>query len=256
MAYRNDKDLEFLGEMKSKDLHDLVESVTKDKDGDSRLTEELTSKDIYKNNYPNHSKYWQLVAAEIQCFGANSFVTMLRGGEGVPYREVLEDVCDKAKVNYNKKQSIAAIENQLLIKLLGDAAGKMSEADRKEFAKLIGLNAVKALSPESMMAAAQTAFVAGGFQSYRMALMVANGVSRALLGRGLTLVANATLTRTLGIISGPIGWAVTGAWTAIDLAGPAFRVTLPAVIHVALLRKKHQAEIDGLLAEIEKELEK
>ena len=78
MAYRNDKDLEFLGEMKSKDLHDLVESVTKDKDGDSRLTEELTSKDIYKNNYPNHSKYWQLVAAEIQCFGANSFVTIKR----------------------------------------------------------------------------------------------------------------------------------------------------------------------------------
>ena len=256
MAYRKDTDLKFLGEMTSKDLHDLVEAITKDKDGDLRLTEELTSKDIYKKNYPDHAKYWELIAAEIQCFGANSFATMLRGGEGVLYREVLQDVCDKAKVNYNKNQPVKSIEEQVLIKLLGDAMGKMSEADRAEFATLVGLNAAKTLSPESMMAAAQAAFTAGGFQSYRMALMVANGVSRALLGRGLTLVANATLTRTLGIISGPIGWAVTGAWTAIDLAGPAFRVTLPAVIHVALLRKRHQAQIDGLIAEIEKELSK
>lgn len=54
--------------MESKDLHDLVEAITKDKDGDLRLTEELTTKDIYKKNYPNHAKYWELVAAEIQCF--------------------------------------------------------------------------------------------------------------------------------------------------------------------------------------------
>lgn len=254
MTYREDKDLEFFKEMASKDLHDLVESITKDKDGDIRITEELTTKEIYKKYYPDHKKYWYLVAAELQCFGANSFVTIFRGGKGVMYREVLQDVCDNSKVNYNKKQSVAAIENQLLIKLLGDATEKMSESDRADFAKLVGLNTAKMLSPEGLMAAAQAAFVAGGFQSYRMALIVANGVSRALLGRGLTLAANATLTRTLSIVSGPIGWAVTGLLTAIDISGPAFRVTLPAVIHVALLRKKYQAEIDGLWADIEKEI--
>ena len=57
MAYRKDADLEFLREMESKDLHDLVEAITKDKDGDLRLTEELTTKDIYKKNYPDHAKY-------------------------------------------------------------------------------------------------------------------------------------------------------------------------------------------------------
>lgn len=42
MAYRKDADTyEFLREMESKDLHDLVEAITKDKDGDLRLTEEL-----------------------------------------------------------------------------------------------------------------------------------------------------------------------------------------------------------------------
>lgn len=164
--------------------------------------------------------------------------------------------CDTAKVNYNKKMSITSLENQFLIKLIGDAMEKISAADRAEFVKMAGFNTAKMLTPEGMVAAAQAAFVAGGFQSYQITLMVVNAVSRALLGRGLTFAANSTLARTLGVVAGPIGWAVTGAWTAIDLAGPAFRVTLPAVIHVALLRKKHEAEKEGLWAEIEKELER
>jgi len=35
MAYRYDPDLEFLGEMTSKDLTDLVDALTKDKNGEN-----------------------------------------------------------------------------------------------------------------------------------------------------------------------------------------------------------------------------
>ena len=103
MAYREDADLEFLGEMSSPDLNDLVECLTKDKDGDPRMTEELTQSRDYKRHRPDHAQYWQAIAAEIQCFGANSLVTVLRGGKGVLYREVLTDVCDKAGVKYDAK---------------------------------------------------------------------------------------------------------------------------------------------------------
>jgi len=58
----------------------------------------------YKSHSPNHNQYWDLIAAEIQCFGGNSFATMLRGGEGVVYKEVLTDACDKMKVNYRKQK--------------------------------------------------------------------------------------------------------------------------------------------------------
>ena len=44
------------------------------------------------------------------------------------------------------------------------------------------------------------------------------------------------LTKTASLLTGPIGWVITGLWTAIDLAGPAYRVTIPAVIQVAYLR--------------------
>lgn len=51
---------------------------------------------------------------------------------------------------------------------------------------------------------------------------------------------NLLLARLIGVATGPIGWALTGAWTALDLAGPAKRVTVPTVIQIAALRKKYR----------------
>jgi uncharacterized protein YaaW (UPF0174 family) len=51
-----------------------------------------------------------------------------------------------------------------------------------------------------------------------------------------------------------VGWTLTGLWTAVDIAGPAYRVTMPAVIQVALVRRKHAAELEGDKEQIDKEL--
>ena len=63
---------------------------------------------------------------------------------------------------------------------------------------------------------------------------------KAVVGRGLTITANATLTKVMSILTGPIGWSITAAWTLFDIAGTAYRVTIPAVIEVAYLRKLSQ----------------
>lgn len=42
----------------------------------------------------------------------------------------------------------------------------------------------------------------------------------------------------MAIFAGPIGWALTGLWALMDIAGPAYRVTIPVVIQVAFLRAK------------------
>ncbi|OHZ01908.1 DUF3944 domain-containing protein [Salinicola sp. MIT1003] len=256
MAYREDSELKFLGEMSSADLNDLVECLTKDKGGDPLWTEELTQSDSYKLYYPDHSKYWPFIAAELQCFGANSLATLLRAGKGVLYKEVLTDVCDKLKVKYDKKGSVLEIENKLLEKILDDTLEKMSDAERAEFAKTIGIANLETFTPHALSAAIQLAFKAGGFRSFQLTVIVANAVSRAVLGRGLALAGNAALMRTTALLTGPVGWALTGAWTVVDIAGPAYRVTMPAVIQVALLRKKHQAERDGILKDIEEEMNK
>lgn len=106
--------------------------------------------------------------------------------------------------------------HSILIKSLED----MDTESLKEL--LDGLN-IKTTNfkKEAMVAALQMAIRRGGFASYKIALIVANAIARALLGRGLSLAANAALVRWLSVFAGPIGWAITAAWTAFDIAGPA-----------------------------------
>ncbi|OOH78697.1 hypothetical protein BOW65_18445 [Pseudomonas koreensis] len=242
MAYREDADLAFFSKLDSDSLNDLVYCLTHDKDGSVRFTEELTYNETYKTHYPDHKKYWELIAAEIQCFGANTFATLLRGGKGVPYKEILIDVCDKMKVNYSKDSSTEKIENNLLMKILTDALEKMSPEELKELAESIGVSNINLMTAESLVGIFQAVFRAGGFKSYQLTLIIVNAVLKAIIGRGLSLAGNATLMRTMSILTGPIGWAITGAWTAVDIASPAYRVTIPAVIQVAALRQKHLYE--------------
>lgn len=236
MAYRYDPDLEFLGSCSSKELDDLVYTLTHDKDGETRWTEFLTSNEKYKRYYPEHSKYWQEIAEEIQLFGGNSFANLFRGGRGVEYKEVLCDVCDKLKVNYNKYSSVKQIEQNLLMKILQNALEEMSPEELAKLGNELGLDNLTSYSAQSMTTIFQAVFKAGGFKSYKLTLIIVNAIVKALTGKGLSLAANAGLMRVMSILTGPIGWAITGIWTAVDIAGTAYRVTIPAVIQVAYLR--------------------
>jgi uncharacterized protein YaaW (UPF0174 family) len=242
MAYRKDPDLEFLAKLDSDSLNDLVYCLVHDKDGNVRLTEELTTNETYKASTPDHKQYWELIAAEIQCFGGNTFATMFRGGKGVLYKEVLQDVCDKLKVNYNSDATVEKIEQNMLMKILTDAVEKMTPAELKELADSVGIKNANLLTSEAMLGVFQAVFKAGGFKSYQLTLIIVNAILKALIGRGLSLAGNVALTRTMAVLAGPVGWVITGAWTAIDIASPAFRVTIPAVIQVAALRQKYLYE--------------
>ena len=113
----------------------------------------------------------------------------------------------------------------------------MSDEDMRNLLAELNIRTTR-FTKQAMMAAVQSAIKLGGFASYKVAVIVANAVARALLGRGLSFAANAALTRWIGVFAGPIGWAVTIAWTALDIAGPAYRVTIPAVIQIAYMRVK------------------
>lgn len=217
----------------------MVYSLTHDKNGKARITGKLTTSDAYNTYYPDHNKYWQLIAAEIQRFGANSFSTILRGGIGVEYKQVLTEVCDKLKVNYNSDSSVERIENNLLMKVLINEIENMSSEELKEVAHSAGANNIINLTPEIMLAVFQVAFHAGGYKSYQLSLIVVNAFMNTFVGGSLSLAGNLALTRALAVLTGPIGWGLTGLWAAIDIAGPAYRVTISAVIQVAVLRKRY-----------------
>lgn len=67
------------------------------------------------------------------------------------------------------------------------------------------------------------------------------------LGHGLTAVAGkVALKKISGILAGPVGWIIAGALVSINLAGPAYRVTVPACVLIATLRLKQKAERERL----------
>lgn len=239
MAYRHDPDLEFLGQCSKDELNDLVLTLTKDKDGDARWTEFLTLNDKYKRYYPDHTQYWKEIAEEIQLFGGNTFANLWRGS-GVLYKEVLCDVCDKMKVNYNEYSSTEMIENNLLMTILERALEKMSKEELKELGDELGMQNINLLAPEVLAGVFIKIFKAGGFKSYQMTLVIVNAILKAIIGRGLTFAGNRVLVKAMAILTGPIGWTITGLFSAVDIASPAYRVTIPAVIQVAYLRKLSQ----------------
>ena len=85
-------------------------------------------------------------------------------------------------------------------------------------------------------------FKSGGFKSYQLWVIVANALAKTVLGRGLSFTTNALLTKGASILVGPIAWTITGLWTAVDIAEPAYRVTLPACVQIAYMRKKYKLE--------------
>ena len=145
------------------------------------------------------------------------------------------------KVNFNAAQTTQTIEDSLLAKVLEDAWEKMSEADRKKLIEEAG-NVFGAKVGGIGAGLLIQIIRAGGFKSYQIALIIANAVAKAILGRGLTFAGNIYLTRLLAVLVGPVGWIITGVWTAFDFASQAYRVTIPACIYVAALRKMKENE--------------
>ncbi|QTF10684.1 hypothetical protein HC231_05125 [Brenneria izadpanahii] len=181
---------------------------------------------------------WKEIAAEIQCFGGNTFATIARGGKGVLYKEILCDVCDQLKVNYNKKASVDLIETNLLMSIMTKELDSMSSEEIKDLGEGLGIKNISGLTAKTLTAGFQAIFKAGGFKSYQLTAIIVNQVLKALIGRGLSFAATGTMMRTLSILTGPVGWGITGIWTAIDIGSTAYRVTIPAVLQVAFLRSK------------------
>lgn len=236
--YRSDADLAFLKSCDNEDLDMLVSILTVDpKDKKPRYTEELTSSNEYKQYYPDHQKYWECIAAELQTFGANSIVTKaLRKGQGIPYREILMDVCKKKKVNFNKNSPIEVIEMNLLMRLLEQTLNEMTKEQLNEFVHDMGMELMNP-TPELILMAAQSAIKLSGFAAYTFATRTLAMLLRQI-GLKASFVVYTSMTTAMGIISGPIGWGATAAWLATDLASPAYRVTVPACVIIAYMRQK------------------
>lgn len=245
---KTDTDLMFLNMLTNEELDPLVDIII----NKGSISESLSSNEKYKKYAPNHKMYLDIIKDELSLFGGNSFANFFRG-HGVSYREMLIDVCDKLKVPYNKESKIERIESCLLQKILVDSWENLTEEQKSEVLKSTGNPSL--LRGEMIPAAALGALSVGGFSTFLIARMIALSILQQKLVSNVAVYGakafgvtaarqtaiNAASKSTMALsglklLTGPIGWTITGLWTANDIASTAFRVTIPAVIYISAMR--------------------
>lgn len=232
---KEDRDLLFLQQARNEDLKTLVDILTYDTDGEVRLAEQLTNTDAYLCCYPNRlNRMWKEIAGELQRFGGNTLMNLYRG-KGVAYREILEDVCRKMNVSFYDWEDTATLEKGLLKKICHKVVSQISENELRYLAEQLN---IKEKNPQKYMLvlALQAVIKKGGVLFTRLALYITQMISKIFLERGLSLLGANMISRTLGLLGGPVGWAITIGWSVVDLASPAYRVTIPAVLQVSCMR--------------------
>lgn len=125
--------------------------------------------------------------------------------------------------------------------MLHDVWEKLPDEERAKMLKEVGSSRMVGMGAAAFVGLLNV----GGFATYRIALIVANGIAKAVLGHGLKLAANAFVTRFLAFLAGPIGWTIATAWILFDIGGPAYRVTIPACTYIAALRLMKKNEDAG-----------
>ena len=167
----------------------------------------------------------RLLVRELQHFGGNTFVNLFRRN-GVSYSEIVDDVASHLKMKVQAAASVEEKEALIIDCAFTSSWKKMSDDERRQILRGMGISASVSLD----------------IPVWQKAALVANGLAQTTAGKVLPLIAGLGIGRVLGVLTGPVGLAITGLYTAYDISNPAFRVTLPCVVQIAWLRLKNSRQ--------------
>lgn len=229
LNYKYDDGLEFLQYSSNEELNFFVELYT----NEGKMTESLNLQDKYKEYHPNHSKYWELIAAELQYFGGNT-ISNIKRGSGVLYKEIVCDVCSKELIEYDKKADVGQIEKAFIYEYLKKSIKNMSVEERENFNTTFNITQVdeiKVLDEIRKRIFTNQDF----FQSIATSLL--GSLGKSILRQGAKnlapIIAQQLLVKGVAL---PIGIAIN----IKEITDPAFRVTLPSVLYISYLREKYK----------------
>lgn len=228
--------LELLKRSSNDDLQPLVEYILRR----GGRTEGLSGTAAYTAHYPEHVRYATEIYEEIRRYGGNSFANAYRS-EGPAYEELVRGVAKRFKVKAPEQYPLPVLEEKIIQQILDDYLKSASDAEREAIEEALGQAGVdkKDWSAFVSGAAFGASTVGVRLAIHMLTEVIAWSAAKQALGHGLRMAGNAAFGRVLGGLAGPVGWTVTGVWTAIDVAGPAYRVTVPCVLHIAMLRQKY-----------------
>lgn len=223
----------------NKELDVLVEIITKK----GWQSSELNLTNVYHAHAPNHEKYPDEIAAEIQKFGGNTIANLLRG-HGRPYRDIVRWSAKNLRVRYKDTATVAEIDLAILAKeeqKLETAYQKMTDEMRAQFLKDLKIETSGGIPASLATQSIQVMIRDQGFRPYIWLVKNANWLWRGLTGAGLSAARNRVATKMLSWILAPeVGIALTAIDTLRFAASPARRIAIPCVIHIATMRQKRE----------------
>ena len=111
----------------SRDLHEILSAAPIEELHQLRdivlSAKKWSTADRIKGDYTDPKVDGLYLAEEIRRFGGHSFVNVLRG-KGPDYKEVVEDVAEKIKVEYPAGSSVEDVESAVISKVLVTAWAK------------------------------------------------------------------------------------------------------------------------------------
>lgn len=234
---------ELLKHASPKELTMLADIITDEGKGRLSLSNEVKGQLMrHKASHTLHLAT-QSLATEICAFGGNTLVNLVRSGT-VDYREVVKDVAEKLKANVPESASTIEIEELVIHKMLEKTLkDKTSAASIEQLCIQQGVEFDRALLEKLQQQgniAALASFILRSAGPYAVSRLLT-----AALMSGLGIAAGANVaavgvaaTARYAMLLNPVVAVLSAAWMTYDLSGPAYRVTIPAVICIAAIRQE------------------
>lgn len=217
------------------------------------LTDDSGRKELLQRSQKNPSDKLSLIALidkQIRYYGSSDIAYAVRSAfksnsdGGVPSLEIIEDVCNKLKVSIKQGGSIesrlerlvsAIVEKELLSKSPTDLAEAfksigVGDADANQIKEHLAKNGkvailpiiVEILGPKVALGVIETIIIS------LIAQIIGKEAAKVLVKE---LIKRNPWLNALG----PVMWALSGAWLAFDLQGPAFRKTVPICLYLGVV---------------------
>jgi uncharacterized protein YaaW (UPF0174 family) len=174
------------------------------------------------------------LAREIRLDGSNTLASVLRGWQGISYDAMVLDVAHKLKLEADLQRGEVPVERAVLEAVLGRFFDTVSPDQTEDMLKAVGETQLGRPLREGRWVPGSLEVMVRDVGAPEVALLLQQIALRSL-GYGLARETVKRVAGTAGLAIPLLNVAMIG-WTVVDLAGPAFRKTVPTVIEVSILR--------------------
>ncbi len=188
------------------------------------------------------------IAMEIRSVGSHTIATFFRNMDNsypyVPYMEVVDDVLKQVGGSADKEGSYFEKECLIIEKYTSQVMDKMSDEEKQKFIDNLKQEAENnGESFAGIMGAGGSIVLANasGFGVYLLASSAVGSIT-GLLGITLPFAFYTSMSSTIAMVTGPLGWAVLAMWGISKIGSPNKKKTLPSVIMVAAVRARLNSE--------------